>query len=90
MGGMATLDDELGPGRAAQSAIYRAGVSGRMPRVPVRWPELIAKAERSMTAEAWAYVHGSAGLETTADANATSILRASPSDFPGASTTAGT
>ncbi|HTL42154.1 MAG TPA: alpha-hydroxy-acid oxidizing protein [Pseudolysinimonas sp.] len=67
---MATLDDELGPGRAAQSAIYRAGVSGRMPRIPVRWPELIAKAERSMTAEAWAYVHGSAGLETTAEANA--------------------
>ena len=33
---MATLDDELGPGRAAQSAIYRAGVSGRMPRIPVR------------------------------------------------------
>jgi isopentenyl diphosphate isomerase/L-lactate dehydrogenase-like FMN-dependent dehydrogenase len=70
---MATLDDELGPGRAAQSAIYRAGISGREPRIPVRWSELIAKAERSMTAEAWAYVHGSAGLETTAEANASAF-----------------
>ncbi|HEV7741386.1 MAG TPA: alpha-hydroxy-acid oxidizing protein [Pseudolysinimonas sp.] len=64
------LDQAMGPGRATQSSIYRAGVSGREPRVPVRWPELIAKAERAMTSEAWAYVHGSAGLETTAEANA--------------------
>jgi isopentenyl diphosphate isomerase/L-lactate dehydrogenase-like FMN-dependent dehydrogenase len=41
-----------------------------MPRVPVRWAELVARAERAMSAEAWAYVHGSAGLETTAEANA--------------------
>ena len=60
----------MGPGRATQSAIYRAGVSGREPRIPVRWPELLAKAERAMSPEAWAYVHGSAGLETTAEANA--------------------
>jgi isopentenyl diphosphate isomerase/L-lactate dehydrogenase-like FMN-dependent dehydrogenase len=48
-------------------------VSGREPRIPVRWPELIAKAERSMSAEAWAYVHGSAGLEATAEANAAGL-----------------
>ncbi|CAN5421966.1 lactate 2-monooxygenase [soil metagenome] len=66
---MTDIDRAMGPGRATQSAIYRAGVSGREPRIPVRWPELMAKAERAMTAEAWAYVHGSAGVETTAEAN---------------------
>jgi isopentenyl diphosphate isomerase/L-lactate dehydrogenase-like FMN-dependent dehydrogenase len=66
---MTDLDRAMGPGRAAQSAIYRAGITGREPRIPVRWPDLMAKAERAMTAEAWAYVHGSAGLETTAEAN---------------------
>lgn len=66
---MTDLDRAMGPGRATQSAVYRAGVSGRAPRIPVRWPELVAKAERSMSAEAWAYVHGSAGLELTAEAN---------------------
>jgi isopentenyl diphosphate isomerase/L-lactate dehydrogenase-like FMN-dependent dehydrogenase len=67
---MTDLDRAMGPGRATQSAVYRAGVSGREPRIPVRWPELVAKAERAMSPEAWAYVHGSAGLETTAEANA--------------------
>ena len=67
---MTDLDRAMGPGRATQAAIYRAGVSGRMPRIPSRWTELLAKAERTMTPEAWAYVHGSAGLETTAEANA--------------------
>lgn len=66
---MTDLDRAMGPGRATQSAVYRAGVTGREPRIPVRWPELIAKAERAMSAEAWAYVHGSAGLETTSEAN---------------------
>ncbi|MEO8263707.1 MAG: alpha-hydroxy-acid oxidizing protein, partial [Pseudolysinimonas sp.] len=70
MATVSDLDAALGPGRATQSAIFRAGVSGREPRIPVRWPELIAKAERAMSAEAWAYVHGSAGIETTAEANA--------------------
>jgi isopentenyl diphosphate isomerase/L-lactate dehydrogenase-like FMN-dependent dehydrogenase len=67
---MTDLDRAMGPGRATQSAVYRAGVSGREPRIPVRWPDLVAKAERAMSPEAWAYVHGSAGLETTAEANA--------------------
>lgn len=67
---MTDLDRAMGPGRASQSAVYRAGVAGREPRIPVRWPDLLAKAERAMSPEAWAYVHGSAGLETTAEANA--------------------
>jgi len=72
---MTDLDRAMGPGRATQSAVYRAGVSGRGPRVPVRWPELVAEAERAMSTEAWAYVHGSAGLETTAEANVDALDR---------------
>ena len=56
--------------RRAQTAIFRAGASGVQPRIPTRWPDLIAAAERAMSPEAWAYVHGSSGLESTADANA--------------------
>ncbi|MBX3195959.1 MAG: alpha-hydroxy-acid oxidizing protein [Microbacteriaceae bacterium] len=59
----------IGAGRAAQSTIYRQGITGRLPRIPARWPDLVTRAERSMSPEAWAYVHGSAGLETTAEAN---------------------
>jgi lactate 2-monooxygenase len=62
-----------GVGRAAQSTIYRDGVTGRDPRIPVGWPELVAQAGRAMSAPAWAYVHGSAGLETTAAANAAAL-----------------
>lgn len=57
------------PGRARQSAIYRAGASGRRPPVPTSWPALVAAAERAMSPEAWAYIAGSAGRETTAEAN---------------------
>lgn len=70
MGRMPESDRSTGFGRQTQSAIYRAGASGREPRIPVRWPELVARAERAMTPEAWAYVHGSSGLESTAEANA--------------------
>lgn len=66
MGAMATT----GAGRATQSTIFRQGVTGRLPRIPARWDDLVSRAERSMSPEAWAYVHGSAGLETTAEANA--------------------
>ncbi len=70
MGPMSDIERSSGFGRRTQSAIYRAGASGREPRIPVRWPELVARAERAMSPEAWAYVHGSSGLESTAEANA--------------------
>jgi lactate 2-monooxygenase len=70
MGRMPDTDRSMGFGRQTQSAIYRAGASGRGPRIPVRWPDLVARAERAMSDEAWAYVHGSSGLESTAEANA--------------------
>lgn len=56
-------------GRSAQSAVYRDGVTGRMPRVPVSWSDLERAAEKRMSREAFAYVAGSAGLERTASAN---------------------
>ncbi len=62
-------------GREAQSAIYRDGVSGRTPRIPVGWPELERVARRHMSRAAYAYVAGSAGLERTADANAEAFRR---------------
>jgi isopentenyl diphosphate isomerase/L-lactate dehydrogenase-like FMN-dependent dehydrogenase len=65
-------DDEvrsLTPGRARQSEIFRAGASGRRPNIPTSWASLVAAAERAMSPEAWAYVAGSAGRESTAEAN---------------------
>jgi isopentenyl diphosphate isomerase/L-lactate dehydrogenase-like FMN-dependent dehydrogenase len=59
-----------GFGRRTQTAIFRAGASGTEPRIPTRWPTLLAAAERAMSPEAWAYVHGSSGTESTAEANA--------------------
>lgn len=52
-------------GREAQSAIYRAGVSGRTPRIPVGFAGLERAAQRRMSRAAFAYVAGSAGLERT-------------------------
>lgn len=56
-------------GRDTQSAIYRAGASGSRPIVPVGWAALEKAAKRAMSANAWAYVAGSSGTESTAAAN---------------------
>ena len=56
-------------GREIQSRIYRNGVFGRRPVVPVEPAALEAAAERRMSREAWAYVAGSAGQQRTARAN---------------------
>ncbi|KRD45496.1 lactate 2-monooxygenase [Cellulomonas sp. Root930] len=56
-------------GRTVQSRIYRAGVYGRRPVVPVEPAALEAAARRRMTDVAWAYVNGSAGRQRTAQAN---------------------
>jgi isopentenyl diphosphate isomerase/L-lactate dehydrogenase-like FMN-dependent dehydrogenase len=57
-------------GRDTQSAIYRGGAVGRMPIVPAGWNALEDAARVAMSADAFAYVAGSAGRESTADANA--------------------
>lgn len=57
------------PGREAQSAIYRDGATGRRPKVPTSWAALEVAAQRAMSREAWAYVAGSSGSESTAHNN---------------------
>ncbi|MEJ1230649.1 MAG: lactate 2-monooxygenase [Galbitalea sp.] len=56
-------------GRDTQSSIYRGGAIGRRPVVPAAWPELEAAARRAMSPDAFAYVAGSAGGESTTSAN---------------------
>jgi lactate 2-monooxygenase len=64
-----------GFGRRTQTGIFRSGASGIAQRVPTRWPSLVEAARRTMTANAWAYVHGSSGTESTVDANARAFER---------------
>ncbi len=52
-----------------QTAIYRAGVSGRRPRVPTDATQLEARAKKAMPAEAYAYIAGGAGTGATVRAN---------------------
>ena len=56
---------EVGPGRARQAQIYRAGVLGRPPRGAHRRRGARAAARRTMSRRAWAYVAGGAGEGTT-------------------------
>ena len=59
----------MGIGRDTQSEIYRDGATGRPPLVPTDWAPLERRAEQAMSRRAWAYVAGSAGNESTTDAN---------------------
>ena len=54
-----------GRGRDRQTAVYRAGVVGRRPRVPVDAAALEAAASRAMSRRARAYVDGGAGEGAT-------------------------
>jgi lactate 2-monooxygenase len=56
-------------GRRRQSSIYLDGMAGFRPLLPVDAAELERRARRLMSAEAFAYVAGGAGLESTVDAN---------------------
>ncbi|MGZ4486951.1 MAG: alpha-hydroxy-acid oxidizing protein [Nocardioides sp.] len=62
-------------GRAVQSRIYREGVFGRRPVVPVEPAALEAAARRRMSPEAWAYVAGGAGQQRTVQANLDAFAR---------------
>jgi isopentenyl diphosphate isomerase/L-lactate dehydrogenase-like FMN-dependent dehydrogenase len=62
-----------GPERVA--SIYLRGVGGRRPRIPVEPAKLEAAAERSMSAEAFAYVAAGAGNEATKRANEEAFAR---------------
>ncbi|MCR2815437.1 alpha-hydroxy-acid oxidizing protein [Microbacterium jiangjiandongii] len=58
-----------GISRRTQSHIYRAGISGQTPRVPVDPLQLETAARRALSAEAFAYLAGGAGAERTMAAN---------------------
>jgi L-lactate dehydrogenase (cytochrome)/lactate 2-monooxygenase len=52
-----------------QAAIYRRGVFGHRPVVPVEPEALEARARRRMSPQAWSYVDGGAGQQRTVRAN---------------------
>jgi lactate 2-monooxygenase len=52
-----------------QAAIYRAGVSGRRPRVTTDATKLEQRARKAMPSEAFAYISGGAGTGATMRAN---------------------
>src|SRR3954452_17394608 len=58
-----------GISRRTQSEIYRAGISGGRPRVPIDPMALEARARKVLSAEAFAYIAGGAGAERTVAAN---------------------
>ena len=65
----------VGPGRARQAQIYRAGALGQRPRVPADADELERRARRAMSRRAWAYVAGGAGSGRTVRANREAFQR---------------
>lgn len=58
-----------GISRRTQSDIFRAGISGAHPAVPVDAQRLDAAAEAALSKEAYAYIAGGAGAERTVEAN---------------------
>ncbi|MBY6062056.1 alpha-hydroxy-acid oxidizing protein [Microbacterium esteraromaticum] len=58
-----------GISRRTQSDIYRAGISGERPAVPIDAAALRSAAQAALTPEAYAYVAGGAGAEATMAAN---------------------
>ncbi|MFB8146445.1 alpha-hydroxy-acid oxidizing protein [Microbacterium sp. NPDC056003] len=64
-----------GISRRTQSDVYRAGISGAKPAVPVDAQRLEDAARRALSAEAFAYIAGGAGAERTMRANAAAFGR---------------
>ena len=60
---------------ARQQAIYSAGMSGQRPKVPTDFDALEAAAEKAMSAEAFSYIAGGAGRESTMAANRNAFER---------------
>jgi len=60
---------EIGPGPARQGETYLRGLQGQMPSLPFTVAELERIAAGKLSPEAWAYIAGGAGRETTIDAN---------------------
>ncbi|MCD2440695.1 alpha-hydroxy-acid oxidizing protein [Agromyces sp. SYSU K20354] len=68
-------DDDRGYGRATQSEVYRAGLSGTRPAVPVDVDALERAARKAVSAEAFVYLAGGAGAEATMAANRAAFAR---------------
>jgi lactate 2-monooxygenase len=64
-------------GPETQGATYLRGLGGVKPEIPTNFIGLEACAQEKMSAEAWAYTAGGAGLETAMDANRAAFARAS-------------
>lgn len=62
-------------GRKVQEYIYLEGLFGKRPRVPVHPRALEKAAQKKASPEAWAYIAGGAGLETTMAANRAAFER---------------
>ncbi|MBS0385831.1 MAG: alpha-hydroxy-acid oxidizing protein [Proteobacteria bacterium] len=62
-------------GPETQGAIYLRGLAGAKPDIPTSFKGLEARAKETMSAEAWAYVAGGAGLESAMDANRAAFAR---------------
>jgi lactate 2-monooxygenase len=60
---------ETGPGLARQGEIYMRGLRGERPSIPLEFSALEALAQSKLSPEAFAYIAGGAGRETTAEAN---------------------
>ena len=64
-----------GAGRRTQSEIFRAGIGGTKPLVPVDPAALHAAARKALNAEAFAYLAGGAGEQRTVVANRAAFSR---------------
>lgn len=71
----AAPDDGRGVSRRRQSAIFRAGISGARPAVPVDADALERAARKALSPEAFAYLAGGAGAERTVAANRAAFER---------------
>ena len=69
------LPDLSDHGRRRQRDIYVDGIAGRKPAVPVAWAQLEKAAQAAMAPEAWAYIAGGAGRESTMEANRAAFER---------------
>jgi lactate 2-monooxygenase len=65
----------IGPGRARQAAIYRAGALGRTPSIPTDAASLERRAKKLISPTAWAYVAGGAGEGRTMEHNRAAFAR---------------
>jgi lactate 2-monooxygenase len=62
-------------GPETQGAIYQRGLGGARPDLSTSFSGIEAAARAAMSPEAWAYIAGGAGLESTMDANRAAFAR---------------